>query len=100
MPVEVKTTIDDQIPINWNFFHYDPIWHRSQNEDQYDDLWEISRDLMFTGKVYFENCTEAGMAQMTELVDGILRWYQVLKARERENPILINFPLEKIVVIK
>ena len=96
MSVEVKVQIHIDGQVNFNLFHYQPIWHRSQNDVQYDDLWEISRDLLFSGQVYFENIEGLGM---TQLVEGIQRRNKTLETKEREYPMLINFPLAKIVVI-
>ena len=105
MSVEIKVEIEAGIPIDFNLFHYAPTtWHRSQIGIHFDPLWDISRELIFNGKCYFENCSEiTPLRRFLASIDGIMNGYKILLEHPNESPngaILSNFALKKILVIE
>ena len=100
MAVELKIEVDVGISIDFNLLHHHA-WHRSKNHDEFDPLWEISRDLLFTGKTCFENSSAlTPMEPFFAMVYGILHRYKTLQENQNEIPMLTSFPLKKVVVIE
>lgn len=99
MAVETKIKIDLGMPISFDLFNCQSIWHRSQIDEKYDELWTISKELMFIGEIYWDNHTEPGIQRVLSLVEGIQQRYQTMDPDDNKYSMLINFPLMKIVVI-